>query len=415
MADLVVPGIRDEVNGALDGLMTGWGGLPIPVVLTHLVAETPPSALPHLAAGFHMLEGTAWKRASTDNERRGLIGDAVRRHGLKGTLAGLRLAASDAGGRVVSVITPPAKIYLGSALTIRERNEFADNYPQLRIYRHRTRGTGVHTGFVARHRYAYPAVSDAALRVASRAFLRRGGVETELAVLDRTAVTTDVLLADIVRVAKGAWSRHAAFSGKCLDLYPTRSDAGARMFTMRTDKIYVEHAETIHRRSLTAGLEPIDTRPELVSEKGLMDSMMPGRAFTSARSPHNGGRGFLMVSSAAYRVYHKTSLFDPDLAVKDRDSSAYLNGGILTMPHHHAEAVVQITDRMDVKRWAGQWAGGYLVTRGHQALRDCLESMREYQRAADKIDINTNYLHVCTAGMQQVAGVVVAGDLTINR
>jgi hypothetical protein len=384
--------------------------LPVAAVLTHLLAETASTALPHLAAGFHLLSSTAWQRAATDEERRWLIEDAVRRHGLKGTLAGLRQAAKDAGAELISAITPPAKLYLAKTLTVDERNNFVDRYPQLRIYRRRSNGSAGRTGFVCRHRWYFPANSDAAIRIMPQAFVWQDGIETELVSTEQPAGGG----AEVMTARPGV-ARYAAFTGRSLACWPAKGDARARIHAMRINRGAIDQGQSLPRAILIAGLEPIDITPQLVSEKGTATTMIPGTAFAGAISSRNSGRGYLMPSSAGDRIYQKIALFDPAIAVKSRAVAMHLNHGLLGMPHHTAEIMVSIKGHMDTNRWCGPFVRGCLAARNHQALTDCLEAMRVYARAADRIGLNTNYYKIIKAGTQQIAGRgQTAGNLTIN-
>ena len=184
MTDLTAPGIRAKHITALDQLMEPWGDLPVDAVLTHHVDTVPSSILAHLAQRFHIAHTIAWQRAETDKEQRALIYAAIARHRLKGTLGGLRLAASDAGAEITRAIVPPAKIFPAAATTIAQRNAFISRYPQLRVYRHRTRGMPGYVSFAVRHAQGFLVQSDAIMRIGLRTYLYRDGVEQELAVLE---------------------------------------------------------------------------------------------------------------------------------------------------------------------------------------------------------------------------------------
>jgi hypothetical protein len=413
MIELTAPGMRTPHISAFDALPDErWPSLPITAVLTHQIDTVPASVLPHLAERFHLAHTVAWRRAATDERRRYLIKDAVRRHRLKGTLAGLKLAAEDAGAVLTRAVVPPAKLFAAKAQTRQERNAFVAAYPQLRFYRRRTRGTAGAVSFVSKHRFHFLVRSDAVLRMAERAFLWRDGVERELAVLERELTQVAAQGTEPVRVAAKGTGGFGFVAGAARCRFPQRSTASSRIYTLSLAVPYVDRYETLRLATAGPGLEALDVRYEEVTEKGTMDCLMPGAAFAGAVSIHNGGRGFLVCSSVPDRVYRRLYLFDPEVAVSARQVSLHLNEGILTMPAHRAHLDVKITGRMDVRRWCGPYVRGHLVTRGHEALYECLESLRDAARGSDWIDVSTKFRRVAVAGVQHSAGSLTASALT---
>ena len=95
---LIQPSLAQDPNViALAALAERITYLDVSPVITHDIDRVPASVLPHLADQFHMRHTVAWRRAKTDAERRGLVKAGIQRHRIKGTLAGFRLAATDAG------------------------------------------------------------------------------------------------------------------------------------------------------------------------------------------------------------------------------------------------------------------------------------------------------------------------------
>lgn len=92
MADqrLIPEGIRDESTIALNEIIDRMGTVDISPVLVYLIDNVAASALPHLAEQFHVMGNEGWKLASTEQQQRQLIKNAIQLHKLKGTKAGLK-------------------------------------------------------------------------------------------------------------------------------------------------------------------------------------------------------------------------------------------------------------------------------------------------------------------------------------
>lgn len=400
MADLVVPGIRGEIAQAIDSLMDRWQRAPLQVVLTHLVPIVQEDALPHLAAQFHMLSGVAWRRCQAADERRGLIMDAVRRHGIKGTLAGFKQAATDAGSQLVRAIVPPAKIFAGSSMTVAERNAFVERYPQLRIYPQRLAGTRVGAMIEALFLGVaiHPVATDAALRLAPQAYLYRDGVETPLQAMERSIVTSEATAVAVTEVCKPGQAGKLGFCGRPA-LWTARSDAAARLYRLTLDVPYMAQSETLRMVTVSAGLAPITVRYDWIAGIGEARGVHAGRYVT----------GHLAGSTARERIYRRYWLFDPEIDVTRRAATMHCNAGRLGMPPHHAEIAVRITGQSHA-RAAGRHVHGYICATGKSGLADTLEAMRQVMRASDVIDIDTAVIKPLTAGNQHFAGGTIAGS-----
>ena len=396
---LVPGGIRDASNLAIDRCAKRMHGLPLAPLLTHLVDAAGSDVLPHMAARFHVLHTVAWRRSGNDKAKRGLIKAATRRHQIKGTLAGLKLAAADAGCQVVRAITPPAKVFPSPALTVAEHNAFVAKYPQLRIYRHRTVGrrVGLHCGDTLGR--WMPVHSDALLRIMPRAYLFRAGGETELAVIERT-VTTAAAEAETVTVTEAAIPGAAgrlSFAG-AHPRFLTVTEAARRFYRVVLRQPYIDSVETLRRETTHPGLDPIDVRPDAVAQTGQATGVHAGRFVARYLTP----------STARDRIYQRLYLFDPEVEVGRRTATLHLNAGRLGMPPHHAEVAVRITD-MASPLAAGRYVYGHLVATAKTKLADCLEAMRDMARGSDRIAIDTHIKRPATAGSTVVAGRVLAG------
>lgn len=401
MANLIQPSIAlDDNLVALASLAERITYLDAHPVIALDLATVPASALPHLADQFHIRHTVAWRRAELDAVRRGLIKDAVRRHRIKGTLAGFDLAASDAECSVVSAITPPAKAFASPSLTKAERNAFVARYPQLRIYRHRTAGqrVGLHCGDTLGRWSAVQ--SDALLRMLPRAYLWRDGVETELAVIERATKTTTATAeaVTVTEVAIPGAAGRMSFAG----LFPrflTVTAAAKRFYRMALTETYLDSFDTLRRVAADPGLTPIDVRPDAIAQTGTAQGVHAGQ-FVARH---------LMPSTARDRLYQRLFLFDPDIDVARRTATLHLNAGRLGMPAHHAELAVRIPGKVS-RLAASRYLRGYLVATAKTLLTDCLDAMRDMARASDRIALNTTIKRPASAGESVLAGSLIAGD-----
>lgn len=356
--------------------------------------------LPWLAWGRDVL---AWPSDADETQRRQLTARSWHLHRRMGTLSGLRELAAVFGGTITKAITPPAKLYAAPALTVAERNAFVSRYPQLRIYRHRVEG--VRQGAMLQGAFlgaAFPAVSDAVLRVLPRVYRWNAGQEMELTAVERTTTSATGEAITITEVREGGRAGHLAFVGTRPRFLAT-STAAQRMYRLRLTQDYTASRDTVHRTLAQPGLEPIEMRFDDVAQAGHAAGVFMGCAL----------RGALRKSTARDRLYQRLYLFDPSVAVLARTAGLHLNQGRLGMPAHHAELDLRVRGKVNPKA-AGRFVQGHLLAQPQAVLAKCLESMRAAARASDRIAINTTVSRQSTAGEQHFAGAIVAGEWTQN-
>jgi len=399
---LIQPSLAQDPNlVALAMLPERISELDVQPVVSHDIAQVPASALPHLADQFHVRHTVAWRRAGTEAEQRGLVKGALARHWIKGTLAGLRRGAADAGAELVHAITPPAKLFASPSLTLAERNAFVARYPQLRLYRHRVvgrrQGAMLHQAFAGA---AFPLMSDAALRILPRAYLSRNGQETELTAAERRSTSRTGQAETVTEVREPGLAVGLAFCGGH-PRHLVSSNAAQRIYRLRLVEVYQESRESVRRIAVQPGLQPLDVRFDQVADPGTAQGRFAGQALS----------GHLLASTARDRLYQRLYLFDPEVAVQARTAALHLNQGRLSMPAFHAELAVRITGQAQ-PRAAWRFVHGHLVAQPQQQLADTLEAMRDMARAADRVAINTTIERPALAGEQHPAGELLAGAWT---
>lgn len=339
---LIQPSLAQDPNVvSLAALAERITYLDVSSVITHDIDRVPATVLPHLADQFHMRHTVAWRRAQTDAERRGLVKAAIARHRIKGTLAGFRLAAEDAGGRLVGAVVPPAKTYVGAAMTLAERNAFVVRYPQLRIYPQRLTGHKVGALLANLHLGAavHPVQTDAVLRLAPRAYLFRNGVETPLDVIERVEQISTRQATTITEVRAAGTAGIQAFCGRHCR-WPAKSDAARRMYRLVLDSTYQEHSESLRRETVSPGLSPINIRYDWIAGNGLATGVHAGQFIS----------GHLLRSTARERIYKRTWLFDPDIAIAGHGGMSFCNATRLSMPAFHAELAVALRGKANPRR-----------------------------------------------------------------
>ena len=402
MADsLIQPSLAQDPNlVTLAQLAERITYLDVTPVITHDIERVPASALQHLADQFHMRHTVAWRRAKSDAERRGLVKSALARHRIKGTLAGFRQAAQDAGAQLVGAIVPPAKTFVGASLTTAERNAFIGRYPQLRIYPQRLTGRRLGAMLVGLFPggAVYPVQTDAGMRLVPQAFLYRDGTETPLDVIERVQRVTTQQATTITEVRAAGHRGALAFCGHPCR-WPTQSDAGSRIYRLVLDSSYQEQTETLRRTALSPGLATISVRYDWIAGEG------------QATGIHAGGfvTGYLRRSTAQERIYKRTWLYDPAVDVARRGAMTFCGTTRLAMPAFHAELAVAIRGKAN-PRHARRFAHGFLARASLTDYRDTFEAMRDVARAADRIAIDTAVIRPITAGEQRRAGSCSAGD-----
>lgn len=355
-------------------------------------ADIPAPQLPWLAWADDALW---WNDAFSEQEKRGVTADSWNLHRYQGTLYALKKMAVLAGSHVVSAVTPPAKSFCSSALTVAQRNAFLSVYPQLRVFKYRNKGqrTGLHcSGFIGGTHYLTR--SDAFVRMQSRAFLFKDGVETALNTTTREFITEDVL-----RVKRVSISSKGAFCNAPRASFITKMNAETRLYTVKIESRYETRKEVVHSNTVTPGLDAIFPLYDWVAEKGLKSTFFIG----------DGLRGALKPSTAHDRLYKRFYLFDPAIALARRGASLFCGSARLGMPAHNAQLNISVAGRRN-PLLVSRFSLGYFGVNDKRKLTKTLQAMRTVARCSDRIAVNTHDYSIITASPQHVAGQRVAGQ-----
>lgn len=404
---LLQPSIRDDRGRALDAAQARLQRLDRRRLLVYAIREVTPTALPHLVEQFHVAGMEGGSFAGTEAEQRQLILESIAWHRVKGTLGGLRWAGRRAGLSIVRAITPPARVYCAPTLTRAARDAFLARYPQLRLYRYRTRGQrlpqGLYLGAAVLSATHYPVITDAVLRLGWRSFVwQTDGTETPITTLVRELDRPDALAVldlAIRRPGAAGWGT-----------YPTRppprrqylatQDGGGRLFNVRLQQPYREFDETVHLHTVRPGLDLIDIRYQVVAERWIRHGVHLG-TFVA---------GYLVDNRARDRLYRRFHLFDPAVPVGRRGKSTHLGALKLGMPAYTAELRTSQPARRS-PRVVSRYAVGYLAPRLVSRLDQGRAALATAAAVRDRIWIDTHDRQVAACSGGALAGSYRAGQI----
>lgn len=394
MTATLLPPNATPLERSIEAATARVGEVPAPIRETWDPATCPAAVLPWLAWAEDV---PVWRRDWDERMKRGIIAASWRLHRQQGTLAGLKALAGWTGAQILRAVTPPGTRFAGKSLTKEERNAFVARYPQLRIFRYRTLGHRV--GAMLRRDFAghaYPVLTDAALRLAPRAYLWRDGAETPLVVLERTEVTTERQAVTTSEVHEHGHASLATFCGQCPQwLLP--GTARARIYTLRLGVPYLDSATVFRRTEVSPSMDPIDVHHDQVAEQGHAAGMFT-RGFAS---------GMLRASSARDRLYDRIYLFDETVSTVLRRAATFLTGH-LGMTPHHAVLMVALRGRRGRKVASG-FVAGHPSASSHEALDATRRALAWGKRLSDKVLMDTVTRRPLVAGAHVMAGSATAG------
>ena len=105
---LLPPAIADQRFTALATIHERLDALPLSVLLVYRIEEVVAGALIHLGDQFHVMGDEGWNFALTEEQKRQLIRDSIAIHRLRGTIAAVHQAITQAGFPEHLVIENPA-------------------------------------------------------------------------------------------------------------------------------------------------------------------------------------------------------------------------------------------------------------------------------------------------------------------
>lgn len=383
--------------------------LPVWKTIVQYAPGVEPDFLEALANELDLSETAAWHSALSDDQRRHLVDQAYTRHRTRGTDAGLRREAAEAGAEIRKIIAPPHKFFVSADYTPAERNAWLANMPEVRLYSRREPGQAGAVAFAGRMFPGYKCFavrSDALERSRIKATLVKSGIETPLETWDVEIASIQKQAVNTVVIPGKTGSR--LFSGRMFPGYKcfvVNSDASTRQLILRDVAYYSEPTAKRSLRAVQPGLKPIDADGEMIVEP---HSATTGAAFAGRMFP--GYKCFVLPSRAYLHHYRRIKLHDPNAPVTRARAASHVGVSRMGMPPHHAHLEAALFGRRN-PLW-GRFAGQPVVTGNRQPLQRLLANLRLAKRESDVLTLSTKVFKPLRAGWHVIAGEHIAGQTT---
>lgn len=438
MEQSILPGNSTVLERTIERAGARIDDLPVPVDTVWRAREIPAEALPWLAWAVRF---GFWDDSWSEEKKRRAVEIAPELHRRKGTLSGIRWLLAFGGAELVRAITPPAKTFCAPDWTPEARAEWLSKHPELRVYRRRNRGKRAGAmlarGAAWPNGGAYPAQSDALNRMLPRTFkVRPDGTETELTTVSwivgattREAITrlagepmrgrmaveaggqlTYQIYGPALR-GRGAMfgeGQEGGIEGRLFigarNAIPTDKRAHRRVYITQITSDVTAPEWTLARHTVQPSLEPIMARSEPGFEQGRRQGLFPGAAYPGRELSGARTRAFLFDHYAGSRMFDRTHLFDPAVALPRKGRTMHVGAMKLGMPAYHAEIHVAFRGKRNRLR-AWRFTRGYLMPGKTDYYNGLLPALRGAIPKRDKVLLTTITHRPLTAG-----GNVIAGD-----
>ena len=331
-------------------------------------ATCPPDALPHLAAAVGV---AVWKTEWDESLKRRVIARTIALKRRRGTTPTFREFLSFVEAELVEVRAGPSIAAPRPARTQAERDAWAAQFPELRVYAYRTRHERRRLVAPGRplggsRRILRPSV--AAEFASHRATVVEGGVEREIRVTVVDGVRRAAIPANLKRLTPGRPLSRA---------FARPSTAADRVFTYRSGSIRLD--------AIPASLTPLDVQPKRVAQSAQR------RRLATPGLPLGGSRRILRPSSAAERVFDSLRILDRE---KVKSGRVRRRGGVimgrtrLGHPPYVVELAVDLTRKGKRRRPLPKLPG---FARPHDGSRtaEAIEAVRAAKLGRDKVLIRT--------------------------
>jgi len=322
-----------------------------------------------------------WSADADESVRRNILRQSWWLHRIAGTPESYRRVARQANFDVISEIRPPDKLFLSAPLSAAQRNAWLRQFPQLRVYPFRRRGTAV--GSHCSRSYlgdnagaaAWPALTGAAARLGQQRYLFRDGTETPLKLAKVVRTMRDGVSVDAIetrlpgRAGAHTWlGRFARFTAS--------THAERRVYTTTVETPYDDTSAAIRITTLSPGANPLTAQYEPIAQTQRRDTLVASGVFLSCRRAigpdvdacraKTGGRGcgfaagFTARQDAGLRIFRRLYLHEPNAAPIRRTVASHLDAQRLGMPAYHAQLNV---DLRRARTSRAQYAGGSHIGR----------------------------------------------------
>jgi hypothetical protein len=315
--ELLAPSIRaDPRSRAFAEILDRLSGLDLDPLTVYRISTTVPSVLPWLAEQLNVGGVRGWEWATTEDEQRDLVSNAVPLHRLKGTLEGYRTALRlTKTAQLETYISPPDIPYADPPLTEDEWAYFLSQMPQLRLYRYDSKGT--QQSALLRRCFlvdsndhpelkCYPMVTSARQRFGERPFLwfPDGRVE-ELRAWERSLDLTDKFATTIDTVVRPGqalgffpvnYYQATGGDASAVKLVGVRSRRGypllveqdpySRIYRLELTEPFTHQEEQIGSKLISPGFEQLRVQYDTIAERSVAYGQFDGRMWAGVAGAH---------------------------------------------------------------------------------------------------------------------------------
>lgn len=308
--------------------------------------------------------------------------EAIRLARIKGTRAALERYLAQVDAEVVSVVTPPVKMFAGKSYTKDELDRFYAVMPQLRIYPYRNRNRNVFGKMFAGRgvgpgRFALVSVA----RTGRRTFLfdPLDNSSTELVTLQFEERSETQNAIEITRVVTPGRPGNSLFAGFHAGRHAGRIAKRSIVHTVEVETSYIHREGTRRLSTIEPSFEPIQVR----QERGTDRWQGRGGKFFAGRSAGK----FACPSDAWLHVFTLVRLHDPSRSPALRHGARAFAGDRVGIRAHTAHVRIRIDiPHRPRTMFAGRHAGRVYARPIDTSIRDAaLQAVHVSKSAHEKI------------------------------
>jgi hypothetical protein len=376
---LILPRASTPWEMAIDQTAQTFSPLPVPNAAIWNPDTCPEHMLSWLAVNLSV---DLWRADWPVWKKRQVCREAIELARVKGTRAALERYLRQVDAQVVSVITPPVKMFAGKSYTKAELDRFYSVMPQLRVYPYRNRNRNVFGKMFAGRgvgpgRFALVSVA----RTGRKTFLFDPLVESlvEIRALqfeERSETQNAIEITRAIAPGKPGNSFFAgSHAGRCAGLIGKRST----VHTVEVETSYIHKEGTRRLSTIEPGLEPVLVRHERGTDKW---QGRGGKAFAG----RSAGK-FACPSDAWLHSYTLVRLHDPSRTPALRHGARAFAGDRVGIRAHtaHVRIKVEIPHRKRTM-FAGRHASRAYARPIDTRIRDAaLEAVHVSKAAHEKI------------------------------
>lgn len=319
---------------AVEGAGSTFSPLPVPNASLWNPDTCPEHMLGWLA---YNLSVDLWDPSWPVWKKRKAVREAVELARIKGTRAALERYLAQVDAELVSVITPPVKMFAGKSYTKEELDQFYSVMPQLRVYPHRKRNRNVFGKMFAGRgcgpgRFALFSIA----RTGRRTFMFDPLDETltELVTLQLEERSTEQNVIERTRVVIPGRPGNTLFAGFHAGRFAGRIEKRSIVYTFEVVTSYIHREGTRRLSTIEPAFEALSVRQERGTDRwqGRGGKLFAGR--TAGR--------FACPSDAWLHVYTLVRLHDPSRTPALRHGARWFAGDRNGIRPHTAYIRVKI-------------------------------------------------------------------------